>query len=88
MSCAAWCEGTLIADSSNTLILLAADVGRAQKYQASCVREMVELSRWGVKEFLLLTASVRLSSLLQTEVRAQKYQASCVREMVELCGVV
>jgi hypothetical protein len=44
--------------------------------------------RRGVKGFLLLTAPIQLSSLLQTEVRAQKYQASCVREMVELCGVV
>ncbi len=44
--------------------------------------------RRGVKEFLLLTASIKLASLLQTEVRAQKYQASCMREMVELCSVV
>ncbi len=41
--------------------------------------------RRGVKGFLLLTASIQLSSLLQTEVRAQKYQASCVREMHLSC---
>ncbi len=61
---------------------------RAQKYQASCVMEMVELCGRGIKGFLLLTGSIQLSPLLQTEVRAQKYQTTCVREMVELCGVV
>ncbi len=84
----AWCEGILIADCSNTVILLAAD-GFAGKGVPGQLPEGDGCAvRHGVKGLFLLTAPINLSSLLQTEVRAQKYQASCVREMVELCGVV
>ncbi len=44
MSCATWCEGILIFDCFYTIILLLLQTEvQAQKYQVSCVREMVEL---------------------------------------------
>ncbi len=88
MSCASWSEGILSADCSYKFILLAADGGAGPEVPRQ-LRERDGLAvGCGVKEFLLLTAPIQLSSLLQTEVRAQKYQASCMREMVELCSVV